>query len=79
MEPDRDRTMAWAFTPGFIRGRCSACGLAAQKSPSSGHWWHVAAPACQNTNPVRAYPPSVYPEYGAARFVADEPADEVIR
>lgn len=67
--------------PGYVPGRCSACGGRAERSPVSTQWWHLDL-VCPQTSlllhlPVRAYGDgSIGPTDATeqlARFVADAP------
>src|SRR5450759_886233 len=67
--------------PGYVPGRCSACGGQAEQSPVSGHWWHLgrwcSQPSLLLHLPVRAYGDgSIGPTDATeqpAQFVADAP------
>jgi hypothetical protein len=66
--------------PGYILGRCSACGGRAERSPTSTRWWHSNVLVCPQTSmlfhrPVRTYGDGTIGPTDAteqpARFVED--------
>jgi hypothetical protein len=67
--------------PGYVPGRCSACGGRAERSPVSDRWWHLG-PVCMQTG-MLAFPPVLLHRDGSigpadatgqpARFVEDAP------